>query len=81
MNSWTFNKIAGAVLGTALLVFGLKGVTGLVYHPLAASTENPGYKIEVAESAPAGGESSIRSARRIAVSDKKAPGPAVSQMV
>ncbi|MBK8770354.1 MAG: cytochrome c family protein [Rhizobiales bacterium] len=56
MNSWTFNKIAGAVLGTALLVFGLKGVTGLVYHPLAASTENPGYKIEVAESAPAGGE-------------------------
>ena len=26
MDSWTFNKIAGAVLGTALFVFGLEAV-------------------------------------------------------
>jgi cytochrome c len=53
MNSWTFNKIAGAVLGTALLVFGLKAVTGLIYqhHPV----EKAGFAIEVAEAA-AGGE-------------------------
>lgn len=55
MNSWTFNKIAGAVLGTALLVFGLKGVTGLIYQPHAPSHEKPGFAIEVAEAGTAGG--------------------------
>lgn len=51
MNSWTFNKIAGAVLGTALLVFGLKGITGIIYQTHPASHEKPGFAIEVAEAA------------------------------
>lgn len=54
MNSWTFNKIAGAVLGTALFVFGLKGVTGLIYH--TEPVEKAGFAIEVAEAQEAGGE-------------------------
>jgi cytochrome c len=54
MNSWTFNKIAGAVLGTALLVFGLKELAGLVYHPYMASHEKPGFLVEVAEAQEAG---------------------------
>ena len=32
MNSFEFNKIAGAVLGTALVVFGLKELSGVIYH-------------------------------------------------
>ena len=55
MNSWTFNKIAGAVLGTALLVFGLKEVAGLVYHPHMASHDKPGFLVEVAEAQEAAG--------------------------
>lgn len=53
MNSFEFNKIAGAVLGTLLLVFGLQNLTGIIYH--AEKPEKPGYAVEVAE-APAGGE-------------------------
>jgi cytochrome c len=49
MDSWTFNKIAGAVLGTALLVFGLKQLGGMVYEPHMASAEKPGFMIAVAE--------------------------------
>jgi cytochrome c len=49
LDSWTFNKVAGAVLGTALMVFGLKGVSGFVYQPHPASHEKPGFLIEVAE--------------------------------
>ncbi len=48
MNSWTFNKIAGAVLGTALFVFGLEAVTGVIFHPTPASADKPGMAIEVA---------------------------------
>ena len=33
MDSWTFNKIAGAVLGTALLVLGLQNVSGAIFSP------------------------------------------------
>ncbi|MBL8789170.1 MAG: cytochrome c family protein [Rhizobiales bacterium] len=51
MNSWTFNKIAGAVLGTALFVFGLEAITGVIYHRNSASAEKPGMTIEVAETA------------------------------
>ena len=50
MNSWLFNKIAGAVLGTGLLVLGLQNLGGMVFHPAAPSEEKPGFKIEVAES-------------------------------
>jgi cytochrome c len=55
MDSWTFNKIAGAVLGTALMVFGLKEVAGIVYHPHAVNHEKPGMMIEVAEAGEAAG--------------------------
>jgi cytochrome c len=53
MDSFEFNKIAGAVLATALVVFGLKELSGAVYH--TAVPEKPGFIIEVAEAA-AGGE-------------------------
>lgn len=53
MNSFEFNKIAGAVLGTLLLVFGLQNLSGIIYH--TEKPEKPGYAIEVAE-APAAGE-------------------------
>jgi cytochrome c len=46
-SSFEFNKIAGAVLATALAVFGLKELSGLVYH--AEHPEKQGYVIEVAE--------------------------------
>ena len=52
MNSFEFNKMAGAVLGTALVVFGLKELAGVIYH--AESPEKPGYLIEVAEAATGG---------------------------
>ena len=52
MNSFEFNKIAGAVLGTALLVFGLKELAGFVYHTHAP--EKPGFAVEVAEAAATG---------------------------
>jgi len=54
IDSWTFNKIAGAVLGTALVVFGLSELSGLIYateHP-----EKPGFAVEVAEVTTGGGE-------------------------
>ena len=47
MDSFEFNKIAGAVLATALVVFGLKELAGAVYHTTAP--EKPGFLIEVAE--------------------------------
>lgn len=53
MDSFVFNKYAGAFLGTALLVFGLGEVKNLVYH--AKTPEKPGFAIEVAE-AGTGGE-------------------------
>jgi cytochrome c len=53
MNSFEFNKIAGAVLGTALMVFGLKALTGVIYH--SENPEKQGFVIEVAEAA-IGGE-------------------------
>ena len=47
MDSFEFNKIAGAVLGTALMVFGLNELAGIIYHPHAP--EKPGFAVEVAE--------------------------------
>jgi cytochrome c len=47
MDSFVFNKFAGAFLGTALLVFGLGEAKNIVYH--AATPEKPGFVIEVAE--------------------------------
>ncbi len=53
MNSFEFNKIAGAVLGSALIVFGLNSLADVIYH--AEAPEKPGYLIDVAE-AETGGE-------------------------
>ena len=54
MNSFEFNKIAGAVLGTALVVFGLNQLAGILYH--AEKPEKQGFAVEVAEATPAAGE-------------------------
>ncbi len=53
MDSFTFNKIAGAVLGTALLVMGLKQVSEIVYH--VEQPEKPGMMVEVADAGGSGG--------------------------
>ena len=54
MNSFEFNKMAGAVLGTALVVFGLRELAGAIYH--SEAPEKPGFAIEVAEAATPGVE-------------------------
>ena len=46
MESFEFNKIAGAVLATGLLVLGLKNFGTELFH--AETPEKPGYVIEVA---------------------------------
>ena len=51
MDSWTFNKIAGAVLGTGLLVLALQNVSGILFHHEGPSEEKPGFMIEAAEAA------------------------------
>lgn len=52
MNSFEFNKIAGAVLGTALVVFGLNELGKIIYH--SPEPEKPGFAVAV-EEAPAAG--------------------------
>ena len=47
MDSFEFNKIAGAVLGTSLLVLGLQTLAGIVYH--SEKPAKPGYEIAVAD--------------------------------
>ncbi|WP_395685519.1 c-type cytochrome [Aestuariivirga sp.] len=47
MDSFEFNKIAGAVLGTALLVFGLSELSKIVYH--TDKPEQQGFAVAVAE--------------------------------
>lgn len=47
IDGFEFNKMAGAVLGTALLVFGLNELRGAIYH--GEAPEKPGMLIEVAE--------------------------------
>ena len=49
MESFEFNKIAGAVLATGLLVLGLKNFSAELFH--AETPEKQGYAIEVAEAA------------------------------
>ncbi len=45
-------KIYGAILGTALIAFGIKELSGIIYH--AEKPEKQGYAIEVAEAATGG---------------------------
>jgi len=52
MDSFEFNKIAGAVLGTLLLVLGLKNLGGVVFHNEAP--EKAGFMIAAAEADTAG---------------------------
>jgi cytochrome c len=54
MDSFEFNKMAGAVLGTALLVLGLKNFGGELFRTEAP--EKPGMLIEVVDSAVATGD-------------------------
>ncbi len=58
MDSWTFNKIAGAVLGTCLLVMGLGTLAGTIYSPHPPSADKPGFRIdaEAATTGEGGGE-------------------------
>ncbi len=56
-DSFTLNKIAGAVLGTLLLLFGLGALSNFIYK--VEKPEKPGMKIEVAE---AGGETEAKAA-------------------
>lgn len=54
MDSFEWNKIAGAVLGTCLLVFGLKLVGGGLFS--SEAPEKPGYAIAVADTNAAAGK-------------------------
>ncbi|MER0239134.1 c-type cytochrome [Fulvimarina sp. MAC8] len=54
MDSWQFNKIAGAVLGTIFLMFGGSLIAEGIFH--SEAPETPGYEIVVAEGGE-GGES------------------------
>ncbi|EAU42305.1 cytochrome c [Fulvimarina pelagi HTCC2506] len=54
MDSWQFNKIAGAVLGTIFLMFGGSLIAEGIFH--SEAPETPGYEIIVAEG-DEGGES------------------------
>ena len=51
IDSYTLNKIAGWILGTSLLVFGLNALAEVVYH--AEAPEQPGMVVEVAAQTPA----------------------------
>lgn len=53
MSDLTFNKVAGAVLATGLAIVGLREITTVMFT--AEKAEKPGYAIEVAEEAGAGG--------------------------
>jgi cytochrome c2 len=64
IDSYTLNTVAGWVLGTGLLVFGLNALAGVVYH--AETPERPGMIVEIAEVTPA-----------IDETDEAAPGIAV----
>jgi cytochrome c len=52
MDSFEFNKIAGAVLATALGVMAVSIIADMIYTPKEAET--PGYEVAVAEPAPSG---------------------------
>jgi len=65
MDSFEINKIAGAVLGTALVVFGLKELAGEIYH--ADAPEKPGMMIEVANAATGQGETEAETAPTVSM--------------
>ncbi len=81
MSSFEFNKIAGAVLATALMVFGLNSLSGVIFH--SEAPEKPGYAIEVAEAGsgeqPAGGEEPAVSLGTLLASADAAKGQSVAK--
>ena len=48
-DSLAFNKVAGAVLATGLVIFGLQNLTGILFEQTKAPVAKPGYAIAVAE--------------------------------
>jgi cytochrome c len=73
MDSFEFNKIAGAVLGTLLLVLGLKNLGGVVFHNEAP--EKAGFAIATAsadtgEAKPAEAAPAVPIAKLLASADK-----------
>ena len=54
MADLTFNKIAGAVLATGLVIFGLQNLTSILFEKEPPA--KPGYAIAVAETGEGGGE-------------------------
>lgn len=64
MDSFTFNKIAGAVLGTLLLVFGLREVSNIVYD--AEKPAKMGMTVEVKDE---GGHGEAKKAEAPAAED------------
>ncbi len=71
MDSWTFNKISGAVLGTALMVFGLQELSGAVFHTEQLAADKQGFLIEVAqaEETAGGGEAAVSVGTLLASAD------------
>ena len=59
MNSFEFNKIAGAVLATGLLVLGLKNFGSELFK--SEAPEKPGFVIEVAQAATTDGAADVKS--------------------
>ncbi len=53
MDSFEWNKIIGAVLGTAIFIFVIRLVAEKIYEP--ETPEKPGYVVEGVVEAPAGG--------------------------
>jgi len=71
MDSFEWNKIFGAVLGTCLLVFGLKIVAGGLFA--GEAPEKPGFAIAANEAPAAGGDAAAADAPiavRLAKADK-----------
>jgi cytochrome c len=71
MDSWTFNKIAGAVLGTGLLVIGLGTLGDAIFHHESPSAEKPGFLIETADAqtAESGGAAAVSLGTLLAAAD------------
>jgi cytochrome c2 len=64
IDTYTLNTVAGWILGTGLLVFGLNELAHIVYH--AEAPARPGMVVEIAEVTPAVDEASAEEAPHIA---------------
>ncbi|MGI9413610.1 MAG: c-type cytochrome [Hyphomicrobiales bacterium] len=65
MDAYEFNKIAGAILGSVLLVLGVQNLSDIIYATHAPST--PAYVVEGAEEA-AGGEAAEEQPKAVPIS-------------